>query len=65
MNLDKKAHLIFSGFFAFLLYLLIDAYNQYLTTVDKISFFVSGICLLALSIHQLYILWSTNRVRDR
>ena len=61
MNSERNVSLGFSSFFALLLYLLFDAYNQYLTNVDKISFFISGICLLALLIHQLRNVWLTSK----
>jgi len=63
MNSERNVSMAFSGFFALLLYLLIGAYNQYLTIEDKISFFVSGICLLALLTHQIHNAWLTSTKR--
>lgn len=60
MNSERNVSPGFSSLFALLLYLLIDAYNQNLMIEDKISFFVSGICLLALLIHQLRNVWHTS-----
>jgi hypothetical protein len=60
MNSERNISMAFSGFFALLLYLLINAYNQYLTVEDKVSFFVAGICLLVLLIHQIRIVWFTS-----
>jgi len=57
MNSERNVSLGFSSLFALLLYLLIDAYSQNLAIEDKISYFVSGIFLLALLIHQLRNAW--------
>ena len=63
MNSGRNVSIGFSGLFALLLYLLFDEYNQYLTNVDKISFLISGICLLALLMHQLRNVWLTLEKR--
>ena len=61
MNSERNVSLGFSSFYALLLYLLFDGYNQYLTNVDKISFFMFGICLLAVLIHELCNVWTTSK----
>ena len=61
MNPERNVSLGFSGVFALLLYFLYTEYNQYLTNVDKFSFLMSGICLLALLIHQLRKVWLTSK----
>ncbi len=57
MKSERNVSLAFCSFFALLLYLLIDAYNQYLPTADKISYVVAGICLISLLIHQIRNAW--------